>query len=415
MRYHINRSCMMRGVPGPGTRAELALPGEPLHRARRAGATPRPKEGPKGKCARAGGRPPTRNSLRAMLQRLLLLWLVLLSGLALLWPQILVGLGVPPQDAAGWDPFAASRPLLPWLFAGVMFCLGCLLPRNELAQVLRRWPRVLGGTVTQYSVMPLGAWLLARAMQLPEELQIGVVLVGCVPGAMASNVLTLTARGNVSYSVSLTTSATLLSPLVVPLCLYLIFRQGHEAAGLLARQAFWVLVSQVVGPVLGGHLLARAWTGLGRWTRRWGSTVANLGILWIIAYVVATNRQRLLLWDVRLWSTLLLLNSIGYAGGYFGARLLRLPEGMKRALVLEVGMQNAGLGTVLAAQLFPHQAAIPLPAALYTFGCMFTGTVLAAWWSRRPVAPGPVASTPAEAPAQPQLAAGKGTGEVPDA
>ncbi len=318
-----------------------------------------------------------------MFQRFLLLWLVLLSGLALLWPQLLAGLGVSPESAKPWDPFVASGPGLPWLFAAVMFCLGCLLPRDELAQVLRRWPQVLGGTTTQYTVMPLGAWLLAQAMQLPEELQIGVVLVGCVPGAMASNVLTLTARGNVSYSVSLTTSATLLSPLVVPLCLYLIFRQGQQAAGLLARQAFWILLTQVVGPVLTGHLLARMWKPLEHWARRWGATVANLGILWIIAYVVAANRQRLLMWDVRLWTALLLLNLIGYTGGYLGARLLRLPLGMRRALVLEIGMQNAGLGTVLAAQLFPQQATIQLPAALYTFGCMFTGTVLAAWWGKR--------------------------------
>ena len=318
-----------------------------------------------------------------MLQRFLLLWLVLLSAVALGWPWLLAGLGVPSESAEPWDPFIASGPGLPWLFAGVMFCLGGLLPRDELAQVLRRWPQVLGGTATQYTVMPLGAWLLARALQLPEELQIGVVLVGCVPGAMASNVLTLTARGNVSYSVSLTTSATLLSPLVVPLCLFLIFRHGHQAAGLLARQAFWILITQVVGPVLTGHLLARAWKGLRRLVLGWGATAANLGILWIIAYVVAANRQRLLLWEAKLWSTLLLLNLIGYLGGYLGAQALRLPGRMQRALVLEVGMQNAGLGTVLAAQLFPQQAAIQLPAALYTFGCMFTGTVLAAWWSRR--------------------------------
>ena len=332
-----------------------------------------------------------------MLQRFLLLWLILLCGLALLWPGLAQGVGLSEQAALDWDPFLFSRPVLPWLFAAVMFCLGCLLPRDELAQVLRRWPQVAGGTAVQYTVMPLAAWMLARAMQLPPELQIGVVLVGCVPGAMASNVLTLAARGNVSYSVSLTTSATLLSPAVVPLVLYLLFRQGHQAAALLARQGFWVLVSQVVGPVLGGHLLARAWARLDRWARRWGGTAANLGILWIIAYVVAANRERLLLWDARLWSTLLLLNLSGYAGGAVGGRLLRLPPPMRRALVLEIGMQNAGLGTVLAAQLFPQQAAIPLPPALYTFGCMFTGTVLAAYWgSRGGVSEPELASAPAE-------------------
>ncbi len=334
-----------------------------------------------------------------MLQRYLLLWLVLLCGLALLWPVLVQRVGLSEQATWNWDPFLLSRPALPWLFAAVMFCLGCLLPRDELAQVLRRWPQVVGGTAVQYTVMPLAAWGLAKAMQLPQELQIGVVLVGCVPGAMASNVLTLAARGNVSYSVSLTTSATLLSPAVVPLILYLVFRQGHAAAGVLARQAFWVLVTQVVGPVLLGHLLARAWAPLDRWARRWGGTVANLAILWIIAYVVAANRERLLLWEAELWTALLGLNVIGYLGGALGGWLLRLPQPMRRALVLEIGMQNAGLGTVLAAQLFPQHAAIQLPPALYTFGCMFTGTVLAAYWGSRAraseVEPVPTADEPA--------------------
>ena len=148
-----------------------------------------------------------------MLGRFLLLWLVLLSALAFWWPRM--------NSLASADPFTASRSSLPYLIAVTMFAIGSLLPHDEIREVLRRWPTVLGGTLVQYATTPLLAGSLANLFSLGPELKAGVILAGCVPGAMASNVLTLAARGNVSYSVSLTTSATLLSPLVVPVALAL--------------------------------------------------------------------------------------------------------------------------------------------------------------------------------------------------
>ena len=145
-----------------------------------------------------------------MLQRYLIIWLVLSSSVALWWQRWFPGL---------LDPFVASKPLLPWLITVTMFAIGCMLPRDEVRQVLRRWPLVLSGTAVQYLSMPTLAYCFAHAWGLSGDYLIGLLLVGCVPGAMASNVLTFNARGNTSYSVSLTTASTLLSPLAVPIAL----------------------------------------------------------------------------------------------------------------------------------------------------------------------------------------------------
>ena len=142
---------------------------------------------------------------------------------------------------------------------------------------------------------------------------------------------------------------------------------------------------QVVGPVLAGHLLARRVTALREFMQRWGSTIANLAILWIIAVVVNVNHKPISQLRGNLAAALLGLNAVGYVAGYFAARVLRATEPMRRALALEVGMQNAGLGSVLALQLFGQREAVALPSALYTFGCMLTGTILAQLWAgRRP-------------------------------
>jgi len=307
-----------------------------------------------------------------MLQRFLLLWLTLLSLLAFYWPSWM---------PLGIDPFALSGPYLRYLFAITMFFIGGMLPRDEIRDVFHRWPSVLGGTTVQYLAMPAAAFAMGHAFGIKDELLLGVILVGCVPGAMASNVLTLAARGNVSYSVSLTTSATLLSPLVVPAALYLTTRQSNVDSEALVRQAFVVLTTQVVGPVVAGHLTARRFRVVESFMRRVGSTVANLVILWIIAVVVNANHERLSEVGPQLSGALLAVNMIGYCAGYTAGIAMRLPNPMQRALTLEIGLQNAGLGSVMAGQLFPDKPEVALPPALYTFGCMLTGTVLAQVWS----------------------------------
>lgn len=310
-----------------------------------------------------------------MLQRYLLVWLTALSVVAYLWPT----------SGIGWDPFAASAAYLPHLFAATMFAIGCLLPRDEIRQVLMRWPTVFGGTAVQYTVMPLTAYTIGHLCGLQGSLLLGVILVGCVPGAMASNVLTLAAKGNVSYSVSLTTAATLLSPVVVPVVLLLTVQQTAGHRGLLAQRAFWILATQVVGPVVTGHLLARRFRRLEETMKTVGPVIANLAILWIIAGVVNLNHEKLAQTGGQLAGILIAVNGIGYLAGFTAGTAFRLPDTMRRALTLEIGMQNAGLGAVLAGQLFAEDPITSLPPALYTFGCMLTGTVLAQLWALRSV------------------------------
>jgi len=319
--------------------------------------------------------------LTTFVQRYLVSLLVAGCAVAFWWPDML--------SSGAFDPFVASRPMLNWLISLTMFCIGCLLTTREINDVFRRWPAVLGGTAIQYITMPLLAFTCGHLFGLERAWLIGVIVVGCVPGAMASNVLTMVARGNVSYSVSLTTSATILSPLVVPLAFRLTLSQFVEIDPVAEGVK---LLQQVVGPVVTGHLLCRLWPRAARVIQPAAPLVANGTIVWVIAVVVALNRARLggifhdqLAAAVALLGCLLTINVLGYLSGNVGGRvLLRVPVDMRRALTLEVGMQNAGLGTVLVLDLFKDEPAAAIPTALYTFGCMFTGTLLAQWWSYQP-------------------------------
>ncbi len=316
-----------------------------------------------------------------MLQRYILIWLILTCGLAFIWPEF--GLTFDPFLSAG---SSAINPLIML----TMFCVGALLPIEEVDLIFRRWPTVLIVTSIQYFSMPLLAWLVVKATNPDPQIAVGILIVGCVPGAMASNVLTLTANGNVSYSVSLTTSATMLSPLVVPLTLWLTVDSEINYNG---WDAVKVLLYQVVLPVIAGHLLSRMSSHFRQVARISGSTIANVAIIIIIAIAIAGKRSEMTQASLYLLISLAFINAGGYLAGYFGGRTFGLPETMRRALTLEVGMQNAGAGIVLARQLFGNDSPAVIPCVLYTFGCMLTGTLLATVWHWRPVTENHAATT----------------------
>ncbi len=312
-----------------------------------------------------------------MLQRFLLIWLLLGSITALFWPQ----------TGIAFDPFLAiGGSGIQWLLVVIMFCIGMLLPATEVNALALRWPTVVVGTAVQYISMPLLAWCCVQYFKPDPATAAGVMIVGCVPGAMASNVLTLAARGNVSYSVSLTTSATLLSPLIVPIILRLTIADNIDYDG---GQAVRLFVLRVVAPVIIGHCLRRFIPDLSEGFLSSSGMIANLAILAVISIAVALQRDRLTDIGASLLGMLALINLMGYAFGYLGGAGLRFPEAMRRALTLEVGMQNAGAGTALAIQLFGEESAAITPCILYTFGCMFTGTLLATVWNSFP----PVSTT----------------------
>lgn len=296
--------------------------------------------------------------------------LVISSTLAFYWPSI----------SSSFDPFRLDSNSLSGLVVLTMFCLGLVVQDHELDELRRRPLMVFLGVAVQCTLMPALAWLVVWVLRLEGPLSYGVMLCGCVPGAMASNVLTMTARGNVSYSVSLTSVATLLSPVTVPTALVIVAGLETGAEVFRPGKMALTLLLTVVLPVVVGYLIKRRFASVRRYVVAAAPHIATVALLWIIASVVAGNRDRLSQVAASLVVGLLAMNLLGYLGGYMAGRATRMPDAMRRALTLEVGMQNAGLGTVLAATLLGSDSLAQIPTATYTFGCMLTGTLVAAMW-----------------------------------
>ncbi len=306
------------------------------------------------------------------LLRSVLFWLLVTSGIALFWPI----------DRVGFDPFAPSPALLWSLIVATMFSLGTLVRRPELLPLRKRPWWVLLGVLAQVLVMPAAAWSVTKLVPMSSELAAGVILVGCVPGAMASNVLTHTAGGSVAFSVTLTSVATLLSPVTVPAVLSVVAGPSWTPSLDSPAVTSMRLLFGVVLPTVVGFVLSDRWLWIRGVSDRFASLVASVSLLAIIALVVAVNRERLASVSLVIVASLLLVNAVGYASGYTLGRLAGMTSRYRRALTLEVGMQNAGLGTTLAVSMYGVDSVATIPTAAYTFGCMLTGTVLAMLWHR---------------------------------
>ena len=304
---------------------------------------------------------------KRILSKYLLFWLILFCLLGTSWKMIF------GPDA--FDPFALNGNQMAALISITMLAVGSLLPFDEVVGVAKNWPKVVGGTFVQYVSMPLLAFCVAKIFNLQGGDFVGIMIAGCVPGAMASNVLTLTARGNVSYSVGLTTSATLLSPLVVPATLWFFFKEKSFNIDFIKMMQNLLLT--VVVPVVAGFTLSRLFKWWQKCSEMFAEIIANIVIIWIITSVVASNSGKIVELTAAPLCAIVILNVMGYLAGFFGGTALGITPAMRRALTIEVGMQNAGLGTTLAKIYFEDLPDAALMCAVYTFECMATGVILA--------------------------------------
>jgi BASS family bile acid:Na+ symporter len=294
------------------------------------------------------------------------LWALLGAGIAYWSPGLLVEL----------------KPAIVPLLGLVMFGMGVTLTLDQVVAVLRR-PSLVGlGLGLQFGIMPLAAWLIGIAMDLPPELLAGLILVGTCPGGTASNLICYLARGDVALSITLTTASTLAAVVMTPALTWLLL---GERVPVPALEMLLSIAQVVLAPVglglLVNHLLSRRagpWQAL----QRLLPLVSVAAIVLIIAIIVALNASSLAQTGATVVMAVVLHNGIGLTAGYWLARRLGQDETKARTFAIEVGMQNSGLAVALAVKFFSPAAA--LPGALFSIWHNLSGAALASWWGRRP-------------------------------
>ena len=260
-----------------------------------------------------------------------------------------------------------------YLLMLVMFGMGLTLNPKDFLMVLKRPREILIGGVAQFTVMPILAFMLGKVFGLDTALLAGVVLVGTCPGGTASNVMTYLAKGDVALSVGMTSVNTWLAPVLTPVMTYLFLRTSVDIDVL---SMFFSIIQVVIVPIGLGLLMAR-----GKLMRNVASClplISVVAIALIIASVVSHNAERILKTGCVIFAVVMLHNLLGYAAGFGLASVLRMKTAQRKAMSMEIGMQNSGLATSLAATSFPNLAMATVPGAIFSVWHNISGGILAA-------------------------------------
>lgn len=269
---------------------------------------------------------------------------------------------------------------VPWLLGAVMFGMGLALRGRDFALVLRRPRDVAVGVAAQFLCMPLLAFAVTKALRLPDDIALGVVLVGACPGGTASNVIAFLARGDVALSVTITACSTLLAPLATPFIVWLL---AGASIDIPTGAMFISIVKIVIAPIVAGVAVNECLPRFAAGIRRVMPAFSSVVVAVIVATVVAATARRLLDAAGVVAVAVVLHNAAGMVLGWSFGRVFHMDAARRRTLAIEVGMQNSGLAVSLAAQHFATMPLAAVPGALFSVWHNLSGALFASGCARR--------------------------------
>ena len=302
--------------------------------------------------------------LTQFIQKTFALWVVLFAGIALIVPEAFVWL----------------KAYIIWMLGIIMFGMGMTMTVDDFKGVLHSPKAVVIGVVAQFMLMPGLAYLLCQLFQLPPAIAIGVILVGCCPGGTASNVITYMAKGNTALSVACTSVSTILAPILTPAVFYLLASQWIEinALSMLGSILQVVLFPIILGLIVRSVLKQKVETYI-----QVMPLISVLAIVAIVAAIIAGSKTQILESGLLILAVVALHNGLGYLLGFGASWLFKLPYADSKAIAIEVGMQNSGLGVALAAVHFAASPITAVPSAIFSLWHNISGPALATYWASK--------------------------------
>lgn len=298
------------------------------------------------------------------IQKTFALWVVLFAGIALIGPEAFVWLKV----------------YIIWMLGIIMFGMGMTMTVDDFKGVLQSPKAVIVGVVAQFMVMPGLAYLLCHLFQLPSEIAIGVILVGCCPGGTASNVITYMAKGNTALSVACTSVSTLLAPVLTPAIFYLLASQWIEINAL---SMLGSILQVVLFPIILGLIVRAVWKQKVDSYIQVMPLISVIAIVAIVAAIIGGSKAQILESGLLILAVVALHNGLGYLLGFWASRVFKLPYADSKAIAIEVGMQNSGLGMALAAVHFAASPVTAVPSAIFSLWHNISGPALATYWASK--------------------------------
>lgn len=285
-----------------------------------------------------------------------------------------------PQAFTQIGDFQLKTLIVP-LLQIIMFGMGTTMSPKDFEAVIKSPKSVVIGLICQFTIMPLMGYALATSFDFPPEVAAGIILIGCSPSGLASNVMAYIAKANVALSLTITSCATLLAPVLTPLLMKVL---GGEFIEVDFFKMMIEILKIIILPIGVGLLVNKIFRNQAQFLNKYMPLLSMAGIALIICIITAAGRESLLKVGGILVLCMLVHNLSGYLLGYWSARLLKLPEQDCRTVAIEVGLQNGGLASGIALQM-GKVATVGLAPALFGPIMNVTGSLLASWWGKKPV------------------------------
>lgn len=282
-----------------------------------------------------------------------------------------------PQYFTFIGDFKLTALIIP-LIQIIMFGMGTSMSIKDFAGVFKTPRGVMIGVAAQLLIMPLVGFTLAKASEFPPEIAAGIVLIGCSPSGVASNVMAYLAKANLALSITITSIATLLAPFLTPLLMKLLAGEFIEINVL---DMMWSITKMIILPIGAGLIFNKLFKTA--WLDKAMPVVSMTAIFLIITIITAAGRDSLLDIGGLLMVLVLIHNLFGYGLGYGFAKLFKMEEQDARTIAIEVGMQNGGLASGIANSL-GKIATMGLAPAVFGPLMNITGSILASYWHKRP-------------------------------
>lgn len=263
----------------------------------------------------------------------------------------------------------------------IMFGMGTSMSFGDFKGVIQMPKGVIIGLLCQFTIMPFIGYGLAMTSGFPPEIAAGMILIGCSPSGMASNVMSYLAKANLALSITITAVTTMLAPFVTPALMGMLAGEFVEVE---VWKMMWDIIKIVMIPIGFGLLFNKFFQGKAKWLDDAMPLVSMIGIALILVIITAAGRDSLLAIGPFLIVLVTIHNLSGYTLGYWAARLFRMEEQDCRTIALEVGMQNGGLASGIAKEM-GKIATVGLAPAVFGPMMNVTGSILASYWHRKPV------------------------------
>lgn len=283
-----------------------------------------------------------------------------------------------PENLVAYQGFPLKKLVTPLLVL-TMFGMGIHMNLNRFVEIVKAPKPILAGIFCHYLIMPGIGVALAMFSDLPPEIAAGIILVGCSPSGVASNVMAFISGGNLALSVTVTAISTLLAPIVTPLLMKLL---ANQLVPIDFWDMFWHIMEIVIFPVIAGLVYNRYAYGKLKWLDEILPIISMASIIFIVALTVSAGHNTLMTIGWLLILIVLVHNLLGYFFGYKISKWMGINEQDSRTIAFEVGLQNAGLATGIAAKM-GYMATMGLVPGIFGSMQNITASILANWWGRK--------------------------------